>query len=131
MSSVQRCRDSSRQHPGEVDPTGTRNDGRRPWKRHAGFSNLDPDGPGATSEKRAETAQLRHAQFRQVHISGQHARQGGEVRRDRLLARGLQEIGASIEGEARPVFDQDLDPRGAREYMADPELNAGHRPEIA
>ena len=47
------------------------------------------------------------------------------------LTRGIQEIGAAIESEARPVFDQDFDPRGAREYMADPELNAGHRPEIA
>ena len=101
------------------------------WKRHVGFSNLDPDGSNATSEKRAETAQPRHAQFRQVQISGQHARQGGEVRRDRLLARGRQEIGAAIESNARPVFDQDFDPRGAGEYMADPELNAGHRPEIA
>ena len=58
---TQRCRDPRRQHPGEVDTARARNDGRRPRKRHAGFSNLDPDGSGAASEKRAETTQPRLA----------------------------------------------------------------------
>ena len=77
-------------------------------------------GADAGPDEGCERAESRHAQPGEVDIGSQHGGKGRQIRRDRLPASGLQEIGAAVEREPRAVFSQHLQPHRRRGGIAQP-----------
>ena len=66
----------------------------------------------------------------EVHKAGQHPGERQQVRLDFLPGSRRQEVGPALERKVRAVFDQQLEARRSRR-VTEPELDRGHRPEIA
>ena len=60
----QRCTDTGRQHPGEVDLVPTRNDSPRSRELHAGFADIDIRSADATTDERVERSEPWYPQLR-------------------------------------------------------------------
>ena len=104
------CRESRHQHPGKIAPLSAWNNGRRLRERHMRFIDIDAGQAAAGADERAEGTGPGQAEFGEVQVSGKHAGQGGQVRGDGLLIRGLSKIGAAFEGEVRAVLNDGFEP---------------------
>ena len=116
---------------GDIGPARARHNRRRLRKGHARFADPVVYGADAGPEEGFERAESRHAHPGEVDIGSQHGGKGRQIRRDRLLASGLQEIGAADVCKPRAVFSQHLQPHRRRGGIAQPEFENRHHPEIA
>ena len=84
----------------------------------------------STAPSCRQRARLWRAQRDEVREDCQHPRYGRQLRRYRFALPRRKKVGAPCELEARPVFDQQFEARRPGS-IAEPELDRGHRPEIA